>query len=162
MDSSWLCFLLLTACRGDGVTIHVSTSGDDSSDGSEASPLRTVRAAQAKARMHAGTVQVAIQFGAGTYRLDQTQHLTNDDSGHTYKAKPGSEVTLTGDTPIQGWRTVQQVNLALALPLPFPLAPARTPSPSPSPSPSPAQGPRPKPNPNPNPNPSPSPSLLVK
>ena len=101
------------------VVIHVSPSGDDGNTGSARSPLRTFGGAQTRAREHPATASVTINFEAGFYAINETQVLTDKDSGaastpRLYTAAPGADVTLGADVPVSGWRAVQAGDVAWA------------------------------------------------
>ena len=95
-------------------TIHVSPSGNDAADGSQASPLATLHAAQQLARAsrsQAGDIEIVI--GEGEYYLDKMLHLTNEDSAPKgsytiFKAAEGAEVLISGGKKIEGWEKLAE------------------------------------------------------
>ena len=100
--------------------IYISTTGSDDNDGSKTSPLKTFAAAQMKARTIPSSTAVTVQFEAGTYRFNQTQILSWEDSGtkaspRKFVAAPGAEVVLTADAPVTNWRAVNKYDEAWSL-----------------------------------------------
>ncbi len=99
------CGLPMLVVRAQTV-VHVSPSGDDAADGSQARPLRTIHEAQRRARdVHAARVEIA----AGEYELDEPLVFTPADSGESaeapmkYAAVDGN-VVLSGGRRIGPWR----------------------------------------------------------
>ena len=78
------------------VEIHVSTDGSDSASGSAKTPVRTLAAAQQRARQVAGRKPVTVVVHDGTYYLPETIRFTAEDSGCTYAAAPGETVVISG------------------------------------------------------------------
>jgi len=83
------------------VEIHVSPTGDDAADGSAQHPLRTLSAAQLRARAQAGESRVTIWLADGTYYLEEPFVLTPEDKGTqdmpvTYKASNEGKAVLSG------------------------------------------------------------------
>ncbi len=99
------------AARADAPrVIHVAPMGDDAGDGSTARPLRSPHAAldQLKALPRPLTQPVAVEFAAGTYRIDRPLLITPEMAGDerfnvTLRAAPGAEVILSGGVLIEGW-----------------------------------------------------------
>lgn len=96
-----LLFLLAgaTLCAAD---LYVSPSGNDSAPGTAQQPLRTLAAAQRRARESRAQVRV-IHVRPGVYYLPETLVFTPADSGSaaapvTYAADPGGAVVLSGGT----------------------------------------------------------------
>ncbi|MGJ8650910.1 MAG: chitobiase/beta-hexosaminidase C-terminal domain-containing protein [Opitutaceae bacterium] len=90
--------------------IYVSPAGLDTNNGADNQSLATLAAAQEKARLYAGKEPVTVWVAGGTYHLDQTLRFSEADSGTaeapiTYRAVPGSVVTLKGSLPLDpmGW-----------------------------------------------------------
>ena len=83
--------------------LHVSVSGNDTADGSEATPLRTIdRAAELAwpgdtVRVHAGTYREWVRPRRGG--LSDTRRIT-------FEAAPGEHVVITGSEPITDWEKV--------------------------------------------------------
>ncbi|MCL5099123.1 MAG: right-handed parallel beta-helix repeat-containing protein [Candidatus Omnitrophica bacterium] len=80
--------------------IHVAVTGNDSNDGSESAPLRTIQAAAMKA-MPGDTVTVH----AGIYRerINPPRGGTSDQNRITFQAAPGEKMTITGSEPAKTW-----------------------------------------------------------
>ena len=108
-------FLALSALSGQASekllkTFHVSPKGADTNTGTEASPLKSLHAAQAavrKLRSQAGNIEVIVH--GGTYSLDKTLHFTNADSAPAgsytiFKAAAGQEPILSGGKKISNWQ----------------------------------------------------------
>ena len=100
--------------------IYVSTTGSDDNDGSKTSPLRTFAAAQMKARNIPSSTAVTVQFAVGTYKLNQTQILSWEDSGtadspRKFVSAPGAEVVFTSDSALTNWRAVNKHDEAWTL-----------------------------------------------
>ena len=82
-----------------GKEIFVSVSGSDTTgDGSMQKPYATIHRAQTAARAIGPGAIVAIR--GGTYYLRSTLRLTQEDSGTTYQAHNGENVTLSGGEPL--------------------------------------------------------------
>ena len=79
---------------GRAAEVHVSPQGDDKNDGSAASPLQSLEAAQAFARRTRGTTVVVH---AGTYRLGRKLWFTHEDEGTEFRAADGEKVVITSD-----------------------------------------------------------------
>lgn len=83
--------------------LHVSVSGSDAADGSEATPLRTIdRAAELAwpgdtVRVHAGTYREWVRPRRGG--LSDTRRIT-------FEAAPGEHVVITGSEPVTDWEQV--------------------------------------------------------
>ncbi|WP_329423859.1 right-handed parallel beta-helix repeat-containing protein [Streptosporangium sp. NBC_01495] len=86
--------------------LYVSPSGDDAWPGTREQPLATLTRARDLAR---GTGAV-VNLLAGTHRLAETFHLTEADSGVTYRAE--GEAVVSGGRRITGWRERDGVWLA--------------------------------------------------
>ena len=84
------------------VKLYVAASGNDSNDGSAASPLATLAGAKAKIkalRNSSVTNPIEVEFAAGKYYFDQTVAFTAEDSQTarvTFKAADGASVVFTG------------------------------------------------------------------
>ena len=95
-------------------TLHVSPNGRDSNEGSAASPLRTLEAAQQAVRSiledNAKSDIDVILYG-GKHVLENTFVLGLADSpaeGHrlTFKAAKGQRPVLCSDYPVSGWKKI--------------------------------------------------------
>ena len=95
-----------------GKTFYVSSDGDDSNDGSEASPLATiagardaVRAYKAESGLPYGGIEII--FKAGRYPVTASVEFTAEDSGDigkpvVYRAEKGAEVVFDGGVTLSG------------------------------------------------------------
>ena len=84
-----------------GDAIFVAPDGDDANAGTEASPLRTLAAAQAAARVLPPGAARAIALLPGTHYLGATLALTAADSNLTiFAAKGERTATVSGATPL--------------------------------------------------------------
>ena len=63
------------------VTIHVSPKGDDSGDGSQARPFRSLTRAQQAVRGTNQTADVVVMLAAGWYRLEEPLRFAAADGG---------------------------------------------------------------------------------
>jgi len=110
--------LFLAACSlGWGAELFVATDGNDDGPGTESRPFATVqRARDAVRRLSSdrspepGGVIVWIRGGA--YPIEQTLHLTVEDSGTetspiAYRAWPNEEVRLSGGKAVSGFKPVE-------------------------------------------------------
>jgi hypothetical protein len=81
-------------------TLHVATDGDDSTDGSDGRPLRTISRAAELARpgdtvlVHEGTYREWVKPRLGG--LSDTRRIT-------YQAAPGEHVVVKGSERVTGW-----------------------------------------------------------
>ena len=78
-------FLALICCTAQAADIYVSPTGNDQADGSQASPLATLPAAQKIARTYAGKEAVTIHVADGVYYLPETIVFEPADSGTAEK-----------------------------------------------------------------------------
>lgn len=85
------------------VQIYVSPTGDDSNNGSEEAPLRTIEKARLLARDYNNTSAVDVILCEGRYELKRSLKFNSLDSGLsadmpvTYRAKEGEKVIITGE-----------------------------------------------------------------
>jgi hypothetical protein len=90
-------------------TIVVSPTGNDHHRGTPDQPLRTLAAAQARARAAASAGRaVTVELRDGTYRLDRPLRFTGADSGTrtspvTWTAAPGAHPVVSGGRGVTGW-----------------------------------------------------------
>jgi len=77
-------------------TYFVSPKGSDKNKGTEKSPLKSIKAAQYKARGQKG--ETTIYLRKGEYRIDETLIFTkqdgNEDKHLTLNAYPGEKVII--------------------------------------------------------------------
>lgn len=112
MFSRWiamgaLLFLVLLNHSSDANEIHVAVNGSDSSDGTSASPLATIRAARLALRRTGllGRETIAVVVHGGIYRLDKPLLFGPADSGSeeapvVYRSATGEDVLITGSQPV--------------------------------------------------------------
>lgn len=94
--------------------VHVSPKGDDAADGTAAHPVRTLAAAQARARtLGAGTT---VWIGAGTYRLRETLALSAADAGITWRAAKGGKAVISGAFSVRGLRRPSEGEIPARIP----------------------------------------------
>lgn len=91
-----------------GTVIVVSPTGNDHNPGTAAKPLKTLTAAQAKARAAAGSGAVTVELQNGTYTLKQPLSFTAADSGTqaapvVWEAAPGATPIVSGGKTVSGW-----------------------------------------------------------
>ncbi|GAA2153784.1 MULTISPECIES: RICIN domain-containing protein [Glycomyces] len=91
-------------------TYYVSPNGNDSNPGTAAQPLKTLTAAQQRARTAAATGDgdVTVNLLDGTYRLSAPLRFGAGDSGKnghtvTWKAADGAHPVVTGAQAVTGW-----------------------------------------------------------
>jgi hypothetical protein len=95
---------------GRTTTIVVSPTGNDHHRGTPAKPLRTLAAAQARARAAARDGRaVTVVLKSGTYHLQRPLRFTGADSGSpgkpvTWTAAPGAHPVVSGGREVTGWR----------------------------------------------------------
>jgi hypothetical protein len=91
-------------------TIVVSPTGNDHARGTADRPLRTLPAAQARARAAARSGRaVTVELEGGTYRLDRPLRFTAADSGThsgpvTWTAARGAHPVISGGRDVSGWK----------------------------------------------------------
>jgi alpha-N-arabinofuranosidase len=92
---------------------HVATTGDDASDGSSASPLRTIQAA-AKQAMPGDTITVR----EGTYRerIDPLRGGESDTKRIIYQSAPGAKVAIKGSEIVKGWKKLEHDTWRVTIP----------------------------------------------
>lgn len=100
---------ITTAADATGMLIYVAPNGNDANDGSEASPLATLKGARDKVRAikAAGLPAngITVMFRGGEYAWTETVEFTSEDSGAEnakikYCAYPGETVIFTGGTRV--------------------------------------------------------------
>ena len=92
---------------------HVAMTGDDSGDGSAASPLRTIQAAARRAMP--GDV-VTVHEGTYRERIDPPRGGESDQKRIVYQAASGGKVTLKGSELVKGWDKVEHDTWKVVLP----------------------------------------------
>ncbi len=92
-------------------TYYVSPTGDDTANGTEANPFKTVYRAQDAVRVNtsAGLLgDVVVYFRGGTHLLNETFFLNQSDSGNNgyrviYRNYAGEQPVLSGGKTVTGW-----------------------------------------------------------
>lgn len=84
-------------------TYFVSTNGNDKNTGTLKSPLKSIRAAQYKARTQTG--EVIVYLHGGEYHLDETLIFTpldgNKDKHLTLSSFPGEQAVISGGVSLK-------------------------------------------------------------
>jgi len=81
---------------------YIAPSGSNSNDGSIDKPWKTLEFAKNQARSIDGNVR--INLFDGTYTLNNTLELTNEDSNVSYKAVEGGNPVISGGVEVKKWR----------------------------------------------------------
>ena len=113
---SLLLIVLLIATVASAREYHVSFAGDDASDGSLVTPLRSISAAASAA--HAGDV-ITVHEGVYRERINPARGGTSNENRVVYQAAPGSRVVIKGSERIVGWEKVDNSTWKVSLPNTF-------------------------------------------
>ncbi len=95
---------------GRTAVVVVSPQGSNLGLGTPRSPLRTLAAAQQRARLFARAgLNVNVELESGTYTLRQPLRFNDRDSGAsgrtvTWEAAPGADPVISGGTTVSGWQ----------------------------------------------------------
>ncbi|AIQ43746.1 Ig-like domain-containing protein [Paenibacillus sp. FSL R7-0312] len=96
--------------RTTGQELYVAPGGDDSNNGTEAAPFRTVARAQEAVRLLNEDMDsdIIVNLREGTYTLSEPLEFTPEDSGTngyfvTYRSYPGEQAAISGGRPVTGW-----------------------------------------------------------
>ena len=104
-------FVFSNACEK---AVHVSSNGDDAADGTAARPVRTLAAAQTRARtLGAGTT---VWIGEGVYRLRETLALSAADAGIAWRAAKSGKAVISGAFPARGLRRPPEGEISARIP----------------------------------------------
>ena len=102
-----------------GMIIYVAPNGNDSNDGSEASPLASMKGARDKIRQikASGLPEngITVVFRGGYYQWDDTLEFTQEDSGTekgkiVYRSYPGEKAVMEAGIRIPGSDFVKVTN----------------------------------------------------
>ena len=85
--------------------VFISPNGSADNPGTESEPLLTLKAARNKLRNVSGSKKVILR--GGTYQLDRTFVLIQEDSNTEYEAYPGESPVISGARVIKGWHTLE-------------------------------------------------------
>ncbi|TDE02779.1 right-handed parallel beta-helix repeat-containing protein [Jiangella asiatica] len=99
----------------DGPHVYVSPDGDDAAPGTRDQPFRTLERARDAVReliADGMTADVTVVLREGTYYLDESLRLNENDSGRdghqvVYTNEPGENAVVAGGRPITGWEQVE-------------------------------------------------------
>ena len=83
---------------------HVSTSGDDTNDGSNARPFKTIT--QAACVAQPGDV-ITVHEGIYRERVNPPRGGASDEKRIIYRAAPGEQVVIKGSEHVNGWTRVE-------------------------------------------------------
>ncbi len=114
----WLFAFLVCFSWSFGIDIYVSPGGNDANGGTQEAPLKTITAAQMKARelRKAGDAStkegISIVLLDGKYTLTEPIVFGTEDSGTeesftTFKALNKNGVTISGAVQVTGWKKVK-------------------------------------------------------
>ncbi|MEI6501772.1 MAG: hypothetical protein WCP21_12195, partial [Armatimonadota bacterium] len=78
----------------------VSTAGKDTNPGTKDKPFLTLDHARDAVRALQAKAPVTVWLRGGVFRMDKTLALTAEDSGTTYRAFGGEQVSLMGGVPL--------------------------------------------------------------
>ncbi len=95
---------------------HVAVMGDDSSEGTASSPLRTISAAARVARP--GDV-ITVHEGVYRERVSPARGGESDSRRIVYQAAPGEKVVIKGSEVVKGWEKVQNDTWKVTVPNSF-------------------------------------------
>jgi hypothetical protein len=92
----------------DAITIAVSPTGNDATDGTPAHPYRTLLRAQQAVRQSNVHHNVIVQLADGVYCIDHPLLFRSADGGHnehtvTWTAAPHAHPVISGGIAITGW-----------------------------------------------------------
>ena len=96
--------LLLIGAISSAKEYHVSKNGNDTNNGSELSPLKTISAAAQIARP--GDT-ITVHQGVYRERINPPRGGTSNDKRIVYQAAPGEQAIIKGSEIIEGWQKVQ-------------------------------------------------------
>jgi alpha-N-arabinofuranosidase len=95
--------MIVLAAGAQANTFHVSANGNDTNEGAENAPLRTIQHAADLAQP--GDV-ITVHEGVYRERVSPPRGGTSQTTRITYQAAPGEKVVITGSEPIKGWEKV--------------------------------------------------------
>jgi hypothetical protein len=92
--------LVLIDCVAKGAVIHVAVTGNDSHNGSAATPFRTISKAAGAAQP--GDI-ITVHEGVYRERINPPRGGTSDEVRIVYQAAPGEKVVIKGSEQVAGW-----------------------------------------------------------
>jgi hypothetical protein len=117
MKKNVIVILLTVAVSGASAReYHVSVSGNDLHEGTDAKPLRTISAASRLAQ--AGDV-ITVHEGVYRERINPPRGGESDRKHVVYQAAPGEKVIIKGSEVAKGWQKVQNDTWKVSIPNSF-------------------------------------------
>jgi len=115
-----ICVLLL-GCTSQSIEIYVSPEGNDTAEGSQSAPIKSLQGAADLAGEDAGQVPVTIFLSGGTYMLTEGLMLGRDNSGTAeapvrWEAMPGESPVISGGIPVNNWKEEADGSWSTTLP----------------------------------------------
>ncbi|MEK4849850.1 Ig-like domain-containing protein [Paenibacillus sp. FSL H7-0756] len=96
--------------RTTGQELYVAPGGNDSNNGTEAAPFRTIARAQQAVRLlnEDMDADIVVNLREGMYTLTEPLEFTPEDSGTngyfvTYRSYPGEQAAISGGRSVTGW-----------------------------------------------------------
>ncbi|WP_405104428.1 Ig-like domain-containing protein [Paenibacillus sp. FSL K6-1217] len=96
--------------RTTGQELYVAPGGNDSNNGTEAAPFRTIARAQQAVRLlnEDMDADIVVNLRGGMYTLTEPLEFTPEDSGTngyfvTYRSYPGEQAAISGGRSVTGW-----------------------------------------------------------
>ena len=91
-------------CIVNNGDLFISTDGDDSSNGTVSSPLKTFKEVKKRLNSIGGNDRVTVWVRGGTYSFDDTLVFDENDRGNvTFRAYNSEKVVFTSGKPITGF-----------------------------------------------------------
>jgi hypothetical protein len=97
--------LVLIDCVAKGAVIHVAVTGNDSHNGSAATPFRTISKAAGAAQPRDS---ITVHEGVYRERINPLRGGTSDEVRIVYQAAPGEKVVIKGSEQVAGWTRVEK------------------------------------------------------
>ena len=105
----------------NGLDLYLSPLGDDSTDGTQAAPVKSLQRVAELTRAHAGQVAVTVHLSGGTYPLAKALILEAGDGGTAaapvvWKAMPGEKPIISGGIPVYSWKEENDGSWSASIP----------------------------------------------